>query len=42
MQIKERNYVALLKTKGIPKEKIQIYGFAFQGKKVLIKKGSAH
>ncbi len=42
MQIKERNYAALLKTKGIPKEKIQIYGFAFQGKKVLIKKGSAH
>lgn len=42
MQIKERNYAALLKAKGIPKEKIQIYGFAFQGKKVLIKKGSAH
>lgn len=42
MQIKERDYAALLKAKGIPKEKIQIYGFAFQGKKVLIKKGSAY
>ena len=35
-QIKEKQYAAGLKARGIPKEKIRCYGFAFQGKKVLI------
>lgn len=35
-QIRERNYQADLVTKGIPKERIRKYGFAFCGKKVLI------
>lgn len=38
-QIKERGYAASLRAKGILEEKIYMYGFAFQGKKVLIKKG---
>lgn len=35
-QIKEKNYDADLLAKGIPKERIRHYGFAFRGKKVLI------
>ncbi len=35
-QIDEKNYDALLISRGIPKEKIRHYGFAFKGKKVLI------
>ena len=35
-QIKEKEYQASLIAKGIAKEKIFSYGFAFEGKKVLI------
>lgn len=35
-QIEEKQYAALLIEKGIPKERIRSYGFAFQGKKVRI------
>ncbi len=38
-QIKEKEYESVLIEKGIFKEKIRSYGFAFCGKQVLIKKG---
>jgi hypothetical protein len=35
-QIEEKAYAQTLLDKGIPKERIRAYGFAFEGKKVLI------
>ena len=35
-QIEEKNYDAILTNKGISKEAIRHYGFAFEGKRVLI------
>ncbi|MBQ4522245.1 MAG: PD-(D/E)XK nuclease domain-containing protein, partial [Lachnospiraceae bacterium] len=35
-QIEEKRYEATLMERGIPKEKIRKYGFAFEGKNVLI------
>ncbi|MDE5891897.1 MAG: PD-(D/E)XK nuclease domain-containing protein, partial [Acetatifactor sp.] len=35
-QIEEKQYGAQLMARGIPKERIRSYGFAFQGKSVLI------
>ena len=35
-QIKEKQYAVALLAKGIPEERIRSYGFAFEGKKVLI------
>ena len=37
-QIADKNYDAELISRGIPKSRIQHYGFAFEGKKVLIAK----
>lgn len=37
-QIEDKKYEALLLSKGIPKEKIRKYGFAFCGKEVLLGK----
>ena len=38
-QIEEKDYTAELKSLGFAEEKIKKYGFAFEGKKVLIEKG---
>ena len=35
-QIEKKKYSAMLEEKGIPADKIKRYGFAFQGKKILI------
>ena len=35
-QIEEKQYVAALTAKGVPEDRIRKYGFAFEGKKVLI------
>ena len=35
-QIEKKQYATALIEKGIPKERIHSYGFAFEGKKVLI------
>ena len=40
-QIEERQYDRVLLSKGIPKNRIRKYGFAFQGKTVLIGKSEA-
>ena len=37
--INEKQYETALTTKGIPKERIRKYGFAFRGKEVMIGEG---
>lgn len=38
-QIEEKRYETALTSRGIPRENIRKYGFAFCGKKVLIRRG---
>ena len=38
-QIEDKRYEEELIQRGVPKENIRKYGFAFQGKKVLIQQG---
>lgn len=38
LQIEDKNYEAALVAKGVPRERIRKYGFAFCGKEVLIGK----
>ena len=40
-QMMDKKYAALLEEKGVPKNKIRMYGFAFTGKQVLIDGGYA-
>lgn len=39
-QILDKKYADMLETEGVPEEKIRIYGFAFEGKHVLIDGGA--
>jgi len=38
-QIEEKQYATALLAKGVPEDKIYKYGFAFEGKNVLIEQG---
>lgn len=40
-QIEEKQYEAVLENRGMPKERIRKYGFAFEGKEVLIRQSRA-
>ena len=42
LQIEEKQYEASLVARGIPTDRIYKYGFAFEGKKVLIGGGNAY
>ena len=40
-QIRSLSYAASLKARGVPEDRILTYGFAFQGKDVLVEGGKA-